>query len=224
MDSVKSTFLTIDAEIEKFNRAKKSYSQRENSAFKNVKFPYDLCYEYTEYHDLQHEVLHHLELLQYDEFKNVFQAFRQIHGTPLIPSNFDYDDLKKALLMVMYESNSFMTVYDIIKTSTLEKHFQKPKGFLSKPIENNECFRITIKIEWVEFIYGPIVENKTVPEAPTWSFPFVQLMKIVGKSKKWQHNLASHPFGNKNVAHDKKKPLEFLIFSNAYLKEVGLIE
>ena len=28
----------------------------------------------------------------------------------------------------------------------------------------------------------------------------------------------------KNIAHDKKKPLEFLVFSNAYLKEVGLIE
>jgi hypothetical protein len=97
-----------------------------------------LGYEFTQYQDLQHEVLRHLKLLQYGEFNNVFQALRQIWGTPPIPPNLDYDDLRKALVMLKFESNSFMIVWDIIKTSTLEKHFEKPKGFFSKPCERKE--------------------------------------------------------------------------------------
>ena len=80
-------------------------------------------YEFLDSEDLQKNVLAHLELLQYGEFKNVFQAFHQIRGTPLIPPNFDYDDLKEALIMVKFESSRHMISYDTNKTSTLEKNF-----------------------------------------------------------------------------------------------------
>ena len=223
MEGVQTSLLTVDAEIDKFNEAKK-LAKREKSLFKNIKFPESMGYEFLDSEDFQKNVLAHLELLQYGEFNNVFQAFRQIQGTPPIPKNFDYDDLRRALLMVKFESSQNVLVYETVKTKTLVKHFKKPKEFFPKPWGNDECFTVTVHQNWAEFIFDPIVNNKAAPETTAWCLSFVELLEIVGKSKKWQHNFADQTLDDESVADDKKNLFEFLIFSNDFLLDIGLLE
>ena len=224
LDSVQRSLGPLDTEIAKFEEAQKTLSKRDKSPFKNITFPEIVSYDFTDFEDLQKNVLAHLELLQYGEFNNVFQAFRQIRGTPPIPKNFDYDDLRRALLMVKFESSQNVLVYETVKTKTLVKHFKNPKEFFPKPWGNDECFTVTVHQNWAEFIFDPIVNNKAAPETTAWCLSFVELLEIVGKSKKWQHNLADQTLDDESVADDKKNLFEFLIFSNVFLKDIGLME
>ncbi len=70
----------------------------------------------------------------------------------------------------------------------------------------------------------PIVNDATTTEGPPWSFPFVELLKLVDKSKEWQHNIVSQ-YSKKEIDNniDGSQPFEFLIYSKWFLKDIGLI-
>ena len=126
--------------------------------------------------------------------------------------------------MVQFESNQNVIGFYAVATKTLVKHFKKPKEFFPKRRENDECFMVTVHQNWAQFIFDPIVKDEAAPETTEWCLSFVELLKIVGKSKKWQHNLADQTLDDESVPNNKKNILEFVIFSNDFLKGMGLNE
>ena len=70
----------------------------------------------------------------------------------------------------------------------------------------------------------PIVNDSTTTEGPPWSLPFVEFIKFVDGTKKWHHNIVDQYAKNmieKNYLGTE--PFEFLIYSNWFLKDIGLI-
>ena len=70
----------------------------------------------------------------------------------------------------------------------------------------------------------PIVNDSTTTDGPPWSLPFVEFLKFVDGTKKWHHNIVDQY--SKNMSEENylgTTSFEFLIFSNWFLKDIGVI-
>ena len=70
----------------------------------------------------------------------------------------------------------------------------------------------------------PIVSNSTTTEGPPWSLPLVEFIKFVDGAKKWHHNIVDQY--SKNMSEENylgTESFEFLIFSDWFLKDIGVV-
>ena len=89
---------------------------------------------------------------------------------------------------------------------------------------NNECFKITVTPKYVQYVVEPIVNDSTTTEGPPWSNPFVEFLKFVDETKKWHHNIVDQYSKNMSGKNSRgTESFEFLIFSNWFLKDIGII-
>ncbi len=127
--------------------------------------------------------------------------------------------------MFQFESNQKILVWsEPPRANELSKHFNKPGGHFSNITSNDECFKITVYSDYTEYVVEPIVNDATITEGPPWSFAFVEFLKLVDKSKKWHHNIVDQYAKNEvDNNDDGRQPFDFLICSNWFLKDIGLI-
>jgi hypothetical protein len=52
-----------------------------------------------------------LETLQCGKFDNIFEARRCIWGEPVLPPNFNYEDMKHKLVLFQFKSNQKILVW-----------------------------------------------------------------------------------------------------------------
>jgi len=89
---------------------------------------------------------------------------------------------------------------------------------------NNECFKITVNPNYVQHVVEPIVSNSTTSEGPPGSLPFVEILKFVDETKKWHHNIVDQYGKNMSDGNDLgTESFEFLIFSDWFLKDIGVV-
>ena len=70
----------------------------------------------------------------------------------------------------------------------------------------------------------PIVNDSTTTEAPLWSIPFVEFLKFVDETKKWHHNIVDQYSNNMSGKNSRgTESFEFLIFSDWFLKDIGVV-
>ena len=104
-----------------------------------------------------------------------------------------------------------------------KKHFNKlPEQFTNAP-ENDECIKIMIHKDNTEYIFEPIVNDVTIMEAPAWTFPFIETLRLVVKFNTRHDNMANQSLQNENFNNDEGAPLEFLICSTYFLKDIRII-
>jgi hypothetical protein len=103
-------------------------------------------------------------------------------------------------------------------------YFDKPRGHFTDITSNDECFKITVHRDYAEYVVEPIVNESITTEGLPWSFPFVELLKLVDRSKKWHHNIVSQ-YAKNDIDNndDGRQPFEFLMYLNWFLKDIGLI-
>ena len=131
-----------------------------------------------------------LETLQYGKFDNIFEAWHCIRGEPVLPPNFNSKDLKRELDLFQFESNQRILVWpQPPNANELSKHFGQPRGHFTNITSNNECFKITVRRDYADYVVEPIINDATTTEGPPWSFPFVEFLKLVDRSKKWHPNI-----------------------------------
>ena len=203
----------------------KANTETAPAQFKHIRFPeLDDC-EQVDTDDMKMSLLSLFETLQYGNFENIYEAWRCIRGEPVLPPNFNHDDLKHELVLFQFESNRKVLVWpQPPNVFELSKHFDKPRGHFKNITSNDKCFKITVQKDYAEYVFEPIVNESITTEGPPWSIPFVELLNIVTNSKKWYHNIISQY--SKTVLDKKNSqglPFEFLVFSKWYLKDIGLI-
>ena len=70
----------------------------------------------------------------------------------------------------------------------------------------------------------PIVNDSTTTDGPPGSLPFVEFIKFVDGTKKWHHNIVDQYSNNMSGENYLgTESFEFLIFSNWFLKDIGVI-
>jgi hypothetical protein len=187
-----------------FKHAKQNFPNFASSPFSGVKFPkIDTC-EHVDTDEMKESLLSLLETLHCGKFDNIFETWPFIWPGPLLPPNFDRDDLRKQLTLFLFESDRRRLVWgDTPKHYALEKHFNKPPGHFSNIPENDKCFKITIHKDYAEYVFEPIVNDVTITEGPPWAFPSVAFLKLVIKSKEWHHNMTSQSLQNEDDDNDE---------------------
>ena len=216
---------SVAKSIRAFENILKANTESAPAKFKHIRFPeLDDC-EQVDTDDMKMSLLSLLETLQYGTFDNIFEAWRCIRGEPILPHNFSCDDLKHELVLFQFESNRKILVWPQPPNAfELSKHFDKPRGHFKNITSNDECFKITVHRDYAEYVFEPIVNESSTTEGPPWLIPFVELLNFVANSNKCYHNIISRY--SKDVLDKKNSqglPVEFLVFSKWYLKDIGLI-
>ena len=203
----------------------KSNTESAPAKFKHIRFPeLDDC-EQFDTDDMKMSLLSLLETLQYGTFNNIFEAWHCIRGEPILPHNFSCDDLKHELVLFQFESNRKILVWpQPLDKYELSRIFDLPRTNFVNITSTNKCFKITVQRDYAEYVVEPIVNDSTTTEAPPWSIPFVEFLKFVDRTKIWHHNIVDQY--EKNVIDKnylRMRPFSFLIYSNWFLKDIGLI-
>ena len=216
---------SVAKSIRAFQNILKANTESAPAKFKHIRFPeLDDC-EQVDTDDMKMSLLSLLETLQYGTFDNIFEAWRCIRGEPILPHNFSCDDLKHELILFQFESNRKILVWpQPLDKYELSRIFDLPRNNFVNITSTNECFKITVQRDYAEYVVEPIVNDSTTTEAPPWSIPFVEFLKFVDRTKKWHHNIVDQYIINvidKNYLGTG--PFSFLIYSNWFLKDIGLI-
>ena len=113
---------------------------------------------------------------------NFFEIRHLLNPGPILPPNFDREDLHHNLILFSLETGKQMKAYDIA-THNLDQQFDKPSGHFAELPKNDECFFIRIHHDFFDFIYDPIVQDALHPVAPKWTLAFIGFINFADKFK-----------------------------------------
>jgi hypothetical protein len=225
IESNEELFKSVERSIGTFQTTMKANKDTAPKEFTRIRFPKRGDREPVDIEDMEESLLSLLETLQFGTFDNIFEAWRCIRGEPILPYNFSRDDLYHELELFQFESEREILVWpETPNVIELQKHFEIPKKKLATMTSNNECFKITVNPNYVQHVIEPIVSNSTTTEGPPGSLPFVEILKFVDETKKWHHNIVDQ-YG-KNMSEGNylgTESFEFLIFSDWFLKDIGVV-
>ena len=218
-------FKRVGRSIRTFENIMKTNTESAPAQFKHIRFPKLDDSEQVDTDDMKMSLLSLLETLQYGKFDNIFEAWRCIQGEPVLPPNFNCEDLKHELVLFQFESSRKILLWPQPPNAfELSKHFNKPREDFANITSSDECFKIAVHRDYAEYVVEPIVNDSTTTKGPPWSFPFVEFLKLVDRSKKWHHNIVDQYAKNEmDNIDDGIRHFEFLIYSNWFLKDTGVI-
>ena len=102
---------SVSRSIRTFKSAIKKSPDSASSPFIHVRFPELGDRAQVDTDDMQISLSSLLETLQYGKFDNIFEAWHCIRVEPVLPPNFNYEDLKQELVLFMFESHQKILVW-----------------------------------------------------------------------------------------------------------------
>ncbi len=83
----------------------KKNTESASAQFRSVRFPELGDHAHVDTDDMKMSLLSLFETLQYGNFENIYEAWHCIQGEPVLPPNFNRDDLKHELVLFQFECN-----------------------------------------------------------------------------------------------------------------------